>query len=296
LSRIFSYSFAVYVEHPFYTENLQGTAKVKEFTIPLTNPKATIIISSHNHCPAYFMGQKTILRRIEMSFHIKSAVKAKNEEEKMLLKDTLSIICATVLTLGLVMTAGQAAAQEKTAAPTAPQAKPTMAKLCANCHQPEPGNLRGNFDSVAYKTQSIQIKIDDATEILRFDKQALNVANVQPDPDNPSEPLRAIKKGKEIRVEYTERDGKKIATVVVAKPPIKVAPEKLMNTANVEKLVALGPEKGKYLLIDARPAPRFMEGAIPTAINIPFPAFEKMADKLPKDKASLIIYYCAGMT
>ncbi len=69
-----------------------------------------------------------------------------------------------------------------------------------------------------------------------------------------------------------------------------------MSTADVEKLVALGSEKGKYLLIDARPAPKFMEGAIPTAINIPFPAFEKMADKLPADKSALIVYYCAGMT
>jgi 3-mercaptopyruvate sulfurtransferase SseA len=100
----------------------------------------------------------------------------------------------------------------------------------------------------------------------------------------------------EVRIEFTEKDGKKFATLVVAKPPIKVAPEKIMSTADVEKLVAQGPEKGKYLLIDARPAPRFMEGAIPTAINIPFPAFEKMVDKLPKAKDALIVYYCAGVT
>jgi hypothetical protein len=212
-----------------------------------------------------------------------------------MLRKCISLSIATVLTSGILF-AGQAGAQEKAAAPTAPQAKPTMAKLCANCHTPEAGSLRGNFDSVAYKTQSIQIKIDDATEILRFDKNTLKVLNVQPDPANPSEPLRALKKGKEIRIAYTEKDGKKFATLVSAKTPIKVAPEKLIGTADMEKLVAQGPEKGKYLLIDARPAPRFMEGAIPTAINIPFPAIEKMVDKLPKDKNALIIYYCAGVT
>ena len=105
-----------------------------------------------------------------------------------------------------------------------------------------------------------------------------------------------MKRGKEVRIEYTEKDGKKFATLVSAKVPIKVRTEMLMNTADVEKLVAQGPEKGKYLLIDARPAPRFMEGAIPTAINIPFAAFDKMMEKLPKDKNALIIYYCAGMT
>ena len=214
----------------------------------------------------------------------------------MLLKRFHSITCATALTIGLTMTAGQLFAQEKAAAPAAPQAKPTIAKICSNCHQPEAANIRGIFDSVAYKTQSIQIKIDDATEILRFDKNTLKVANVKPDPENPSEPLREIKKGKEVRVEYTEKDGKKFATLVVAKPAIKLAPEKLVSTADVEKLVAMDAEKGKYLLVDARPTPRFMEAAIPTAINIPFPAFEKMAGKLPADKNTLIVYYCGGMT
>ena len=83
---------------------------------------------------------------------------------------------------------------------------------------------------------------------------------------------------------------------MVVKPAIKVSPEKMVKTEDVEKLVALGPEKGKYMLIDARPLPRFQEGGIPTAINIPFPAFEKMKDKLPADKAMLIVYYCAGVT
>jgi hypothetical protein len=187
---------------------------------------------------------------------------------------------------------GQSLAQEK----AAPPAKPTIAKLCTNCHQAEPGNLRGNFDSVAYKTQSIQIKIDDATEIVKFDKATLKLENVPAFADVPTESLRSLKRGKEIRIAFTEKDGVKIATLVSAKPAIKVAPEKQMTTADVEKLVAMGPEKGKYLLIDARPAPRFMEGTIPTAVNIPFAAFDKMTERLPKDKNALIVYFCAGVT
>jgi hypothetical protein len=150
-------------------------------------------------------------------------------------------------------------------------------------------------------TEGIPVRIhpdqdDDATEVLKFDPKTLQVKNVQPDLNNLSEPLRAIKKGKEVRVEYTEKDGKKFATLVSEKVAIKVRPEMLMSTADVEKLVAQGPEKGKYLLVDARPAPKFMEGSIPTAVNIPFVAFDKMADKLPKDKSALIIYYCGGVT
>jgi len=214
----------------------------------------------------------------------------------MLHKRLTSIICTTAIVFGLAMIVDQAAAQEKAAAVAAPPAKPVIAKLCANCHQPQAGSLRGNFDNVSYKTQSIQIKIDDAVEILTFDKNSLKTTNIKPDPENPSEPLRVLKKGKEVRVEYTEKEGRKFATLLSAKPVIKVAPEKLISTADAENLVAQGPEKGKYLLIDARPAPRFMESAIPTAINIPFPAFEKNIDKLPKDKNALIIYYCAGFT
>ncbi len=215
----------------------------------------------------------------------------------MLRKYLSNTVFSSLLTIGLLTTAPlSASAEEKAASPAPPPAKPTVAKICSNCHNPEKGSLRGNFDSVSYKTQSIQMKIDDATEILRFDANTLRVINVQPDPANPSEPLRAIKKGKEVRIEYAEKDGRKFATTVVSKPPLKVAPEKLMMTADVEKLVAFGPDKGNYVLVDCRPAPRFMEGAIPTAINIPYPAFEKNIDKLPKDKNKLIIYYCSGVT
>jgi hypothetical protein len=215
------------------------------------------------------------------------------EERTMLRKCISTFSFAAAIMTGLF--AGQAVAQEKAAVPASPPAKPTVAKVCGNCHQPQPGTIRGNFDSVAYKTRSIQIKIDEATEILRFDDK-LKIENVQTPADTPDQPLRSLKKGKEVRIDYSEKDGKKFATNLVVKPPIKIAPEKLVKTEDMEKLVAQGPEQGKYILIDARPLPRFQDGSIPTAINIPFPAFENMKDKLPADKTMLIVYYCAGVT
>lgn len=210
----------------------------------------------------------------------------------MLRKCISTFSLAAVLAIG--MFADQAVAQEKAAAPAAPQAKPTMAKICANCHTPLAGSLRGNFEGVAYKTQSLQVKIDDTTEIVRFDKATLKVENVKG--ENAEEPLRDISKGREIRVEYTEKDGKKLATLVVAKPPVKLAADQIMSTEDVEKLVAMGPQKGKYMLIDSRPPLKALEGTIPTAINIPFVAFDKMVDKLPQEKDALIIYFCQGVT
>lgn len=206
----------------------------------------------------------------------------------------MSISCATAMVFGLAVIADPAAAQEKDAAVVASQVKSTNAKICMNCHQAQEGNVRGYFDNVAFKSQSIQIKIDDSTEILKFDENTIKVVTANKTEE--AEALRNIKKGHEVRIAYTEKNGIKTASLVSIKPAIKVAPEKLMTTAEVEKLVALGPEKGKYTLIDARPAPRFMEGSIPTAINIPFPAFDKMTDKLPEDKNALIIYFCGGVT
>ena len=205
------------------------------------------------------------------------------------------IACTMLLGASLVfMPMSPVAAEEKAAAPSASKARPTDAKICQNCHQPQSGNLRGTFDNVAFKSQSIQIKIDDATEIVKFNPATIKVIDAGKPAE--AEALRDIKKGHEVRIEYTEKNGIRFATLVASKPPIKVAPEKLMSTAEVEKLVAMGPEKGKYTLVDARPAPRFQEGAIPTAINIPYPAFDKMTDKLPKDKDILLVFYCGGVT
>lgn len=177
----------------------------------------------------------------------------------------------------------------------APASKANMAKICANCHTTAPGNLRGNFDNLVLKNNSFQVKIDDATEVLRFDKATLKV-QAKETGATLDETLKLIKKGHEVRVEYAEKDGQKVATLVSVKPPVSLAAEETVTLAEVERLVALGPEKGKYFLVDCRPAPRYQEGNIPTAVNLPFPAFDKLVDKLPSDKGALIIYYCSGKT
>lgn len=174
------------------------------------------------------------------------------------------------------------------------QSKPTNAKLCLNCHKPEPGTIRGNFENVAFKSESIQIKIDDAAEIVKFNPDTIKV--IIKGKEEPAEALRSITKSHEVRVVFSEKDGVKFASLLASKPPISVPAEKLITTDEVMKLVALGPEKGNYVLVDARPAPRFYEGAIPTAINIPDPAFEANKDKLPVKKDILLIFYCGGVT
>jgi len=197
------------------------------------------------------------------------------------------LIIAVSLALGLGSTYAGAQAP-------APAAKPRMPQVCGACHEVGPNELRGTYENVAFKSKSIQLKIGDRTEIVRFDEATLKV--VDGGAPQAGETLRDLAKGREARIVFVEKDGVKTATLISFKQPIKIAPEKLVDYAYVAKLVEQGPEKGKYTLIDSRPLPRFQEGAIPTAINLPYPAFDKFVGRLPQDKSSLVVFYCQGVT
>jgi rhodanese-related sulfurtransferase len=195
---------------------------------------------------------------------------------------------------GISLSAAVAIAAE----PAALSARPTIAKICTNCHKAEPNAVQGLFDIVSFKAKTIQVKIDDAVELIKFDEDEIKVVSAEGKTGD-GELLKDnnVKKGHEIKVEYVEKNGVKTAVRLIAKPPVKIPAGMLMSTAVLEKLVAQGPEKGKYFLFDSRPLPRFQEGAIPTALNLPFPAFDAMAEKLlPKDRNALVIFYCAGPT
>jgi len=179
------------------------------------------------------------------------------------------------------------------AAEPAPAARPTIAKICTNCHKAEANAIRGYFDNVASKANTIQVKIDDSVELIKFDEDEIKVITGEGKTGD-GELLKKTKKGHEITVEFVLKNGVKTAVKVIEKPPVKIPAEILTTTEEVEKLVAMGPENGKYFLFDSRPLPRFQEGAIPTAVNLPYPAFDKLVDKLPKDKNALIVFYCAG--
>lgn len=65
-----------------------------------------------------------------------------------------------------------------------------------------------------------------------------------------------------------------------------------VSTAYVKKLI---DEKGKFMLIDARPRRVFGQGHIPGAGSIPDSEFDKHRDQLPADKATFLVFYCGGL-
>jgi rhodanese-related sulfurtransferase len=198
----------------------------------------------------------------------------------------LKLALASALALTSMVVAAQGA--------PAPAAKPTMPAVCGTCHKPAPNQVSGYFDNVAFKTTSIQLNLGTAVEIIRFDPKTLKV--VDAGTAKTPEFLREVKKGHEARIEYVEKDGTKLATSISFKGPIKIAQEKLIFYPEIAKLVEIGPEQGKFTLIDSRPLPRFQEGTIPGSINLPYPAWDKFVSRLPADKDKLLVFYCQGVT
>ena len=59
---------------------------------------------------------------------------------------------------------------------------------------------------------------------------------------------------------------------------------------------AVLPKPEGVQIIDSRPTARkYDAGHIPTALSIPDSQFDKLVDKLPQDKATLLIFYCDGL-
>ena len=176
-------------------------------------------------------------------------------------------------------------------APVAGAAKggaPGVQKNCLKCHQKfgeMPDVLAGNLGGTSLKANTIQMKIGSRMEMVKFTPDT-KIANI---PD-----MKALKSGMALRVHYNIQGSDKVATEIVVKPKIEVPEEQMMGVKELAKLVAMGPQKGGYTLVDSRPGAGYQKGHIPTAISIPFPKMKKMLAKLPQDKDSLIIFYCQG--
>ena len=168
-------------------------------------------------------------------------------------------------------------------------AKVIANKKCLKCHaeiKDMPNVVAGDFQSRSNKAKSITVETGPGqVQVLKFTPQTTveNVTNI-----------KALKKPIPVQVSYKMKGEDMVATAIVAKPVIKVPEKQLIKVKELAALVAKGPKKGKYTLVDSRPGIRYNEGHIPTSIMMPFPKMPEMMAKLPKDKNALIIFYCQG--
>ncbi|MBI4964315.1 MAG: rhodanese-like domain-containing protein [Desulfomonile tiedjei] len=161
---------------------------------------------------------------------------------------------------------------------------------CLKCHEYDKASnlFAGKLVEVSSKANALQLQIDKGMEVIYFDDSTV-LKNA------PS--MKEIPKQESIRITYFKKDGKTFAKEIEVKKGIAVPKEKLADVEEVAKLVALGPEKGKYVLLDSRPVEGYDQGHIPTAVSMPFFAFDKLQETLlPKDKEVLQIYYCIGFS
>ncbi len=190
------------------------------------------------------------------------------------MKRPLLIPCLFAATLGLATTYPAAAGE----------AKVPMAKLCGGCHTPEPGVMMGFLDNIAMKSKTIQMDFMDHKEVVKFTDDT-TVKYVKS--------LEDIKnyRTKGFQINFTEKDGSKIATQVIRFDILRAIgdDEKLDKAAFLKYRETPGLK-----LYDVRPMDAYKAAHIPGALPLPAPAFDKFVKNLPEDKTTPIALYCTG--
>jgi len=184
-------------------------------------------------------------------------------------------LIVTVIALSLLFSAGAKAADA---------GKPKIAKMCKQCHAPDEGILRGKLANRSNKAQTILIGIGPANWLVKFD-DATEVKG--------ADAVGEIEKGKEIAVSIVESGRDLYAKSIAVKPAAELPEGKLMKADELAELI---DEKADFILVDSRPGMKYIEGHIPGAIGIFDGEFDKNTDNLPKEKDTLLVFYCGGVT
>jgi rhodanese-related sulfurtransferase len=169
---------------------------------------------------------------------------------------------------------------------------PSLSSSVALAADPAPkaaqsaNTFAGKVTGKSNKAKTISIEVGGKNEFVKFDDKTVGV-------DHAVEGEASI-------IQFEMRGGDRFATDI--KPKLVTLPEgvKEIKTDELAKLIAMGPDEGNYVLIDSRPAPRYHEGHIPTAISVPETVLKDTdAAFLPGDAKlnnTQLIFYCGGPT
>ena len=112
--------------------------------------------------------------------------------------------------------------------------------------------------------------------------------------DDKTKGVEHASKGHASIIFYEMRDGQPWATVV--KPKLAKLP-KGVTEVKTDEVQTLVESKADFVLIDARPGKRYAAAHMPAAINLGTKEYKtQAASLLPKDKNTLLVFYCGGPT
>jgi len=183
----------------------------------------------------------------------------------------------------LTVSLSAALVQAEDVAPKVP-----MAQLCANCHQAEPGVMMGFLENISLKARTIQMNFLSHREVVAFDEatELKNVASLE-------DIRNFLNKG--FTVKFTNKDGKKLATLINRFDVLKTIESGKYKVGKLDKAGFKDKTAdAKVAVYDVRPPAAYQEAHIAGAKMLPAPAFDKFKDQLPTDKATPIVLYDTG--
>lgn len=148
--------------------------------------------------------------------------------------------------------------------------------------------VKGKVKTVSIKAGQISLTVESKGVMLFRVTDGTTFANAASIKEIHADDLLQV----DYRVDGFDNVAKAVAKVVAKLPEGVTA----MDTRELEALVAKGTEEGGYLLIDSRPAGKYNEAHIPTAVSIPFAELEKNPALLTASKDRLLVFYCGGVT
>lgn len=198
------------------------------------------------------------------------------------------IAASFVTLLAVTMMAGCETGPEVKNQASLPQTVP------AAVQKKDANKVKGKVKTVVGKSNTISVEVaGKGLMVFKFNSDTVfkNAAS-----------YKDLHAGESLIVEFKTVGSENVATLlskIVAELPPGAT---LIKTEELNALVQKGPEAGKYVMIDSRPGGRYHQAHIPTSISIPYADMDKLDKEgkvsplLPKDKDTLLVFYCGGIT
>lgn len=142
--------------------------------------------------------------------------------------------------------------------------------------------ISGKVLGVSKKAKTITLEGEKGPVMLKFDAATTGMEHAAA--------------GEAAIIKFRVEGKDKVADEI--KPKLAMLPNGVQEITPADLVALIGAAKDDYVLIDSRPAARYAEAHIPTAISIPVEKMGELAKTmLPQDhKDKLLVLYCGGVT